>query len=102
MNLLALGAEYYVTDIVKTGILALVGSKVVKSIGEKDISEIIWGVGVASVGLDIMGIVTPMINGIVKFINAFNAGAAKIEGIYNAIDKSGILNKIMNFGGKIW
>lgn len=98
---MALDAGYYVTDLVKVGILALVGSRVVKSIGEKDISEIIWGVGVTSVGLDIMGIVTPMINSIVKFINAFNAGAAKIEGIYNAIDKSGILNKIMSFGGKL-
>ena len=64
-------------DMIKVGTLTLVISKVSKVIGQKDIAEIIAGIGFLTVGTDLVILVTPICKGIVNFNNsvgnAFNS-----------------------------
>ena len=47
----------YESDIVKSGIVAIIISRMSKAIGEKEISEIISGCGWLIVGIDVLNIV---------------------------------------------
>jgi hypothetical protein len=85
-----------INDLIRSGIFALIGSRVTKSIGEKDISDIISGTGWAIIAVDIIGIAKPTASAIVRFFNTIGGFADKIEKIFN----NGLLEKIINFGAK--
>lgn len=85
-----------INDLIRSGIFALIGSRVAKSIGEKDIGDIISGTGWAIIAVDVIGISKPTANAIIRFFNTIGGLADKIEKIFN----SGWLEKIINFGAK--
>jgi hypothetical protein len=48
------------TELVKTAVLTIVGSRISKSIGEKDIADIISGAGTAAVGICALEVLLPI------------------------------------------
>lgn len=74
-------------DIIRSGSIAFVGSKVVKAFGEKEISEIIAGTGWLVVGVDMVMMVSPVVKGIQTFFdkatNMFNAIGNAFEKLTN-------------------
>ena len=73
-----------IVNVGKVAILTVVMSRVSKSIGQKEISEIIVCVGVLACGVYIIQGLTPLVKGIQEFGNNFNAG---MQGLNNFFDK---------------
>jgi hypothetical protein len=71
-------------DVMKSGMLALIGSKITKAIGEKEISEIIEGTGWAIVGIDVALIITPIVKGMQTF---FDKATNTLNALSNAFEK---------------
>jgi hypothetical protein len=74
-------------DIIKTGTVALIGTKVTKAIGQKEISEIINGTGWLICGVDIVLLVTPIIKTIQCGFDKVGAVADKISYLISMFDK---------------
>jgi hypothetical protein len=91
--------EELIADIIRSGVLALIGSRVARAIGEKDISEIIAGTGWAVIGVDAIKIAGPTSKVISGFFKTISEWGVKIE---NLLSNDGILSKILNFGAKQW
>jgi hypothetical protein len=86
-------------DIIRSGVLALIGSRVARAIGEKDISEIISGTGWCIIGVDIIKILLPIAKAVSGFFKGIADFADKVEGFFSS---DGILYKILSFGAKKW
>lgn len=84
-------------NIIKNGMFTLIGSKITRAIGEKDISDIIAGTGWAIIAVNVLEIVTPMIKTINDIMFTLNKWGDIIEKIFQ---NNSILNKIINFGAK--
>jgi hypothetical protein len=93
-----MSVDSLVADIIRSGILALIGSRVTRSIGEKDISDIISGTGWAIIAVDVIGIAKPTATAIGKFFSTIAQWGTKMEGLLNNSDS--LLNKIISFGSK--
>jgi hypothetical protein len=87
---------------IRVGILTLVSSKVTKAIGEKDISEIIYGAGISVVGVNALMLIKPTIDLFTNMSGWFVKMGDKIEGILNIFPKGSVMDKIINFGAKTW
>jgi hypothetical protein len=57
-------------EILKSGTLAFLGNKITKSLQQKEISEIIAGCGWCIVGIDVVKLIMPIINGTGKFFDS--------------------------------
>lgn len=73
-------------DIVKSGTIALVGTKITKAIGEKEISEIIAGTGWTIVGINMVLMITPVVKGIQNF---FDKATKMFDAMSNTFEKMG-------------
>lgn len=68
-------------DALKSGATAFIGAKIIKAIGEQEISEIISGAGWAIMGIDLVIILTPIFKSINDFANKLDStfqGLSKI------------------------
>lgn len=72
--------EGILVDILKSGTVAFIGTKITKAISQKEISEIIAGSGWAVVGVDLVKLLIPIIKGIEGFFD-------KVEGMFDRADK---------------
>lgn len=75
-----------IIDIIKSGTTAIVMSKISKSIGQCDISEIISGAGWTIVGVDCIKLTIPFCRGIKVISNNINDFFTKIGEIFDKID----------------
>lgn len=80
-------------DILKSGLAALIISRVAKGIGQKDISEIISAAGWCVVGLDLALIFIPTITSISNFFNGIGAFFSKIDNFIESIPFIGLGGK---------
>jgi hypothetical protein len=76
-----------IVDIIKVGALTLVISKVSKVIGQKDIAEIIAGIGLLIVGTDVIILITPICKGIVGFNNSVSNAFNSINQFFQMVAK---------------
>jgi hypothetical protein len=80
-----------VLDILKSGAMAFLFSKVVKAVGQKEISEIIAGSGMVVVSMDVLAILVPGIKVVGDSID-------KTTAFFNSIGQ--FFQSIQNFVGK--
>ena len=75
-----------IIDIVKCGTTALVMSKISKSIGQKDISDIIAGAGWTVVGVDTIKLTIPFCRGVKIICGNVSSFFIKIGEIFDKIN----------------
>ena len=71
-------------EIIRTGIVTIMMSTVVKALNQKESSDIIKAAGISIIGIDTLKAVQPLIKGIDQFGKAFNS---HIDKIGQVIDK---------------
>jgi hypothetical protein len=80
-----------VVDILRSGALSFLFSKITKSIGQKEISEIIAGAGWAIIGVDFLNIIVPGIKTVTDSIDKttafFNSIGQFFQSIQNLVGK---------------
>lgn len=80
-------------DIIKVGTLTIIVSKATKAIGQKDMADIISGVGILAVGIDIVILITPVCRFIARIGN-------KASDATQGLNQIGLfLGKILHMGG---
>jgi hypothetical protein len=75
-----------VIDILKSGSLAFLFSKITKAIGQKEISEIIAGSGWAIIGVDFLAIIVPGIKTVTDSIDKTTAFFQSIGNFFQSIE----------------
>lgn len=90
--------EGILIDILKSGSIAFIGSKITKAIQQKEISELIEGAGWCIVGVDIVKLIIPLIKGMEalgdKIANMFNA----CDRLVNSLKGIDIIGKFIEKG----
>ena len=74
-------------DIIKTGTVTLIGNKVCKAIGEKDISDLVYGTGWMLLGVDIVLILQPFCTKVIKISTDIGNFADSIDKLVKTIEK---------------
>lgn len=75
-----------IIDIVRSGTTALVMNKISKSIGQKDIADIISGAGWTIVGVDTIKLTIPFCRGVKTICGNVNEFFVKLGEIFDKID----------------
>ena len=72
-------------EIIKTGVVTLMSSAVVKALGQKESSDIIKAAGISIVGIQTLKALEPLIKGIQEFNTAMSANIDKIGLIFDKV-----------------
>lgn len=84
-----------VGEIIKTGFITLISSKLLKVMGKKDFAEIIAASGLCICGVEIAKLIMPICKDVSKFTQSIADFFGGIEGFFEKVG-SGI-NKVKNF-----
>lgn len=76
-----------VSEIIKTGFITLISSKLLKVMGKKDFADIIAASGVCICGVEIAKLIIPICKVISKFTQGIADFFGGIEEFFNTIDK---------------
>jgi hypothetical protein len=87
-----------IADMVQVGIVSLVSSKVAKSIGEKDIGEIIAGTGWIAVGIDGVRLIKPICDTLKGFGESLYNFFSFFDGIVKNLSQVPLLGDIIKRG----
>ena len=74
-----------VAVIIKTGVVTLMSSAVVKALGQKETSDIIKAAGISIVGIDTLRALQPLIKGMQDFNTALGVNIDKVGQIFDKI-----------------
>jgi hypothetical protein len=72
-------------DVVKTACITLMGSAVVKVLGQKETSDIIRATGISLVGVQTLQALQPLIKGVKEFNTALGENIDKISGVFDKL-----------------
>ena len=74
-----------VAVIIKTGVVTLMSSAVVKALGQKETSDIIKAAGISIIGIDTLKALQPLVKGVKEFNTALNLNIDKIGQVLDKV-----------------
>lgn len=82
-----MGTGEILISIIKVGSITLIGNKVCKAIGEKDIGNLVYGTGWLLLGTDIVLLLQPICAGITKVCTSLGTFVIHIQQLIQTVGK---------------